>query len=971
VSVLGMIELVSCSGSPGSGPRVVCGQDRCPPEILEQLVMAHDGWTVALAPPADQPVIASFPLKSSSRSDSGSRHAVSVTWRDDSVRHLCCLVTEQEYSRFGFNPYRLLDGRGREVLPDEVRPTGFLGADLNPDTSNLVVEGLQQLLVRGELHLPLSGPDSASDRILSFLLTAIPRQTRASLRYTSFCPGEPWQWNLAAVHQPGGSLVDWKRRVLNLLEDDPGKSATAYLRSVTGRLSIGDIQGLEELARTTHYQPSLEVGRRTTSPGRTPMPESLSMGRSPAAAVPSQPRPAATGQPAASVLTGSRDEGAFPRSARKVVLERRRLRPLVMPDTHRSRRLPGQVISMFVFLAVMLGGWFLGGIPGLSVKSLAERLIPAWGNGAVPQEAPLLTVVDVGRIYESVLTRYQNRILANGGDADKARQGALDELGRGAAQPLAGQVATYLDVVAGGIRQGSRPEREIRRLEALVAEGKNLTGDLARLELAWFSLTERICWQDVASLSDKGVQARCDSLSALRPAWRTRAAENLNISGLALHQRQAVVAAGAMSRLLGLFQATSWSPQWQAELQAAAEKVPPAASPVTRAYRNSAFALARLKAAEHLPAALGLPFGGGWSRGGWPSAEVRETLPVLRRTAGMFRQGQAPLVVASIVEIYALIAESGAAAVRAGDDPAYWRDLNANPAVAFDPVVFEDVLSRLRFEALRPYLDRGDPPATWPTHLTTLAAAPGILQFYGMLATSTSNVGWAGFSGDVTDPFLNRWARYLATTYGAEARDQLVAFGGAWDRMTTAASVVRSRAAAGNDWSGEWRNLQGATLDLLDRYVLAFGDDPVCRAQMAAAAHLLEAMNEPVNVHVTAATLKLEAIPPGADLVLEAVVMPQMTTVRAPVPAVESGRKVIPVPLDWNLEWAPTSWVTFRVRKSGTADVLLEVVCPSLQEQAGPGALVRPLQSEAGSVAVGIDAGVWRQLVLPDLAAVF
>lgn len=971
MSVLDMIELVSCSGPPGSGPRVVSGGDRCPPEILEQLVMAHDGWTPALAPPAEQPVVSSFPLKSSSHAGPGSRHVVSVTWRDDSVRHLCCLVTEQEYSRFGFNPYRLLDGRGREVLPDEVRPTGFLGAGLNPDTSNLVVEGLQQLLVRGELHLPLSGPDSASDRILSCLLAAIPRQTRAGLRYTSFCPGEPWQWNLAAVHQPGGSLVDWKRRVLNLLEHDPGKAATAYFRSVTGRLGIGDIQGLEELARTTRYQPSLEAGRRTASPERTPMPESISMGRSPSASVAGGSHPAPVIKPAAPVSSGSLGGGVVSRSARKIVLERRRLRPIAMPDTHRTRRLPGKVISMFVFLAVMLGGWFLGGIPGLSVKSLAERLIPAWGNGAAPQEAALLTVVDVGQVYESVLTRYQNRILAGGGDADAARQGALDELGRGASQPLAGQVATYLDVVAGGIRQGSRPEREIRRLESLVAEGKDLTGDLVRLELAWFSLSERTCWQDVAALSDRDVKARCDSLSVVRPAWRIRAAEDLNISGLALHQRQAVVAAGAMGRLLALFQATSWSPQWQAQMQAAAENVPPAASPVTRAYRNSAFALVRLKEAEHRPAALGLPFGGGWSRGGWPSAEVRETLPVLRRTAGMFRQGQAPLVVASIVEIYALIAESGAAAVRAGADPGYWQDLNANPAVSFDPAVFEDVLGRLRFEALRPYLDRGDAPATWPAHLTTLAAAPGILQFYGMLATSKSNAGWAGFSGDVTDPFLNRWARHLATAYGAEARDQLVTFGEAWARMTTTASFVRSQAVAGNDWSGDWRNLQVATLDLLDRYVLAFGDNPVCRAQMAAAAHLLEAMNEPLNVHVTSATLKLEAIPPGADLVLEAVVMPQMTTVRTPVPVVESGRKVIPVPLDWNLEWGPASWVTFRVRNGGTGDVLLEVICPSLQEQAGPGALVRPLESEAGSVAVRIDAGVWRQLDLPDLAAIF
>ena len=989
-----ILDLVSAVGEPAGRPRVLSSGCGWPRDFLEQLISAHEGWGAPGVQAPDMPVVSSLRIQPGAMPGSGNHYAVSVTWgAGGEIKHRCLLVHHEDYIKAGFHPYLLLAEQAGMLLEGVTLPQWEDGHAPDTATCALVTDGLQRLLQRGELHLPLSQPESGCDRILALLLTLIPVRTRAQLRFTSFSPGEPWLWNLAAVRQPGGSLVDWKRRVMDLSGYDIGPEAGKYLREARTHLAAGDLKGLNSLARRTRFQPSLGGGRHSATAGpdqggsriglrprgtaTAPVARSEApprIGTSTAASVPVAEKAGSAGKRRPG---GQASQQPMPvlssRHRPRIVLERRRLRPVSMPDPRRNRRLPARVVTTLVFLGVLAGGWLLGGVPGLSVDSLIHKLTPAWDRqDDGPAEAPLLAVVDVGKVYEEILTRNQTGILEGGSLGEKSRRKAVAQLRREAARPLAGQIAAYFEVAEGGIRTSPQPGRESRRLDILASEGRDLGGDLDRLSLAWYSLSRGICWQDLGVLPDGAVMGRCDSLDRVDGAWRASAASDLGMGDLHEQLAAMVRETDAMGRLVDLFQAGTWSAQWQRDLLAAAGAVPPAASPVTRAYRNAAFVLARLKDAEHAAASRDLPFGAGWSEGGWPSAAVREVLPALRRVTGMFRQGRAPVSLASAVGLYAMLEDPRAAAERAAADPEFWRAVNANPAVAFDPGVYEDILGRVRFEALRPYLDRGDPASAWPGHLTTLAAAPMLMEFHGLLAMDPPARIWRREEADLTDAFLRRWAERKSRGTSLASRARQAAFDGAWRTLIADLDRVNTLARANRNWSEAWLALQASALDLLNRYVLAFEDDPVARAQMVAASNLLDTMARPLDLRVLGARVDLERVPVGAVPVLEAVVMPAGRSVgRRELVAADGFRDPVDVPLGWSFSLDPSNWLVLKVVDRTTGGVILEATCPSLQEGAGPAAMSSPLEGEGGSVALTLGPNFWRQLELPDLGGIF
>ena len=273
-------------------------------------------------------------------------------------------------------------------------------------------------------------------------------------------------------------------------------------------------------------------------------------------------------------------------------------------NSGRGLPIAGVLAACAGVLALVWGFSGTTGIPGSgALRELLDR-----GKSAVAPETRvgLLDVVDVGNVYEEILAG--GGFLSPGLRNAKGRLRALETLQTKAADPLINRISRYLEVIDEGIQQGRRPEREALRLNALVQEGEGLIKDTARLELAWYSLAAGADWGDLGSLTDAAVAARTDSLAKREMRFQGDAGLALGTSGLANRLTTSRLQAEGMSALVTLFQADSWSEGWLAGLKQGADKVSPTASTITRAYRNCAYAVIRLKKAERSIAVEAAPY---------------------------------------------------------------------------------------------------------------------------------------------------------------------------------------------------------------------------------------------------------------------------------------------------------------------------------------------------------------------------
>ncbi len=967
------LEFESAEGTGRDKPRLVGRSGAIPNGFKLQVEDSLAGWSGLGVVGFTTPVISSFLLKPIKERGPENFYTITVTWFGSHIHHKSFLVPESDFAKCGYNPYRFVAELGQDGFGDNtlVLPGWEGDRALGPEIKSLVIDGLQQLLSRGELHLPLAAPDTESDRILAILISALPVPTRAGLRFTSFCPVDPWGWNLAAVRQPGGSLVDWKRRVMDLVGNELDPQVAAYLQAVSSKLALGDELGLAELTRGTGFTPRLKAAGRTASISTSTVQSSERTIRGSIPLAGSKAK--GNKQP---VVTPGESATQKPRRRPRVVLEKRKLRNITLAESRRNRRIPGWVVMVFFLLTAGLIGWGAGVIPQRSLLGLSRKLTSGAEAPSLQQNtAQLFSVVDVARSYEDILLEFRSGHRGENSTDQKAGIKALSDLKKRAAAPLALQVENYLKVVGNGIQQGLQPGREVRRMEALGQEGQDLSRDLVRLKLAWFSLSQRIFWEDLGKIDDGLVVARLDSLAVLDKASLAQAESALEIVGLQDNLNLAVDQISAMAELVTLFQASSWSQSWQQELLACANRIPPAASPVTRAYRNSAFALGRVKNAEHNLQALQVPLGLGWGMGTWPVAEVRSQMPTLRRVAGMFPQGQAPRLIAGIVEVYSLLEDQSRAARLAASDPGYWLRLYSNFAVTSDPVAYANILGRLRFEALRPFLDRGDPADTWPEHLINKAMTEGIYEFYSMLASTRDPDVWLAYASRTSDHFLAAWAGYLGDNYGSVSRERLVAFTQEGEDLLSLSHKVKARAQSGRDCTAQWLDLHTTALAYLDRYVLAFSDSPVCQAQVAAASNMLEAISQPLSIHLTGVDIALDSVDEQGPLQMELAIKPAPKGVEEEVLVLAHGIVVRAgkghVDLDTEFPLQPQQWLEIRVRNQSGGEVQLEAIVPSLLERVGPGGLSRELKAEGGTLSFEVEPGMWKGLKIPDLASIF
>ena len=257
----------------------------------------------------------------------------------------------------------------------------------------------------------------------------------------------------------------------------------------------------------------------------------------------------------------------------------------------------------------------------------------------------------------------------------------------------------FAKLAADGIQQGSRPDRETQRMRSLANQGLVLENELARLELAWYSLAAGVFWQDLNTLSDAMVNARRDSLARVEKGVLEDARRDLGTMEAKVVLDQTRGHVDGMASLLTLFEAKSWSSEWEKKLARAAGQVSTTASRMTRAYANSAFALVRLKKAERKADQTILPFRSGIQDEVWPSAEIRSILTNLRAQTVMFSNGQAPHLLTGTLELYSALKKPATLAAESAQSGKVLGGLVTNRAVRFHPEAYQNFLERIRYEA--------------------------------------------------------------------------------------------------------------------------------------------------------------------------------------------------------------------------------------------------------------------------------
>ncbi|MGD9547870.1 MAG: hypothetical protein AB7V45_10040 [Candidatus Krumholzibacteriia bacterium] len=999
-------EYILLGPRPGSPTREAAIIERSPgvsPEVAAEVLRTLTPWAVLHSRETSHPLVLAFPVSAELEALPGRLHAVvRLTW-DPDIRYRCLLVQDGSYHRCARNPFLLL----RSLTADLWNAAGgpprqgeFWVEEGQPPVAprptagevDLVIEGIQRFLAAGELILPLVQPGSQSDRYLALMIAGLPDPVRKSLKFASFAPAGARGLTLAARQAKAGGVADWPRHLKGFSASMLPEEIQAYLEAVRTQMAAGDFVGLRRVSERQSFQPrnpgafADRNGHWTAEDSRV---DDAIIPQAPLGAIFNDPQgsprtpvhraagPAAATRPedsGSARMGGPPDRSPLNRLRGRSSLHRRKLGKITMASG--SRDSGGHLGKTVVSAGVILGLGFI-------LVATSWIPLPPWEESGGPEgdvqagRRSLLDVVDVAGVYEEIVGETGPLNLGPSLESERGRTRALAILQEGAATPLVSQIQRFLDLAHDGIQQGRRPDREARRLEALAQQGNVLALELKRLELAWYSLAVGTGWADLGLMSDEAIKARSDSLAASEKRFQADAGRALGTAGLGNSLLKACAQAEGMADLVVMFQAGTWDQSWEDRLEQAAAKVSPTASTITRAYRNCAFALIRLKAAEREQAAQEAAMSESWDRGAWPGPAVAAILPSVRRQAGIFKAGEAPDLIAGTVELYSLLADPAEAVDRAAADPGFWNRLNSSRAVTFDPDAYAGVLGRIRFEALRPFLESGAVPEDWPAHLIGPGGPAEIREFHALLTRDPGPDGWGAAAAGLGDPYLVRWARHLQVRSDERARNVALEFDRSWVGLRSGVGRLESQAQAGEGWTAAWWDLWTRAQDLLARFTFAFADDPVRRAQVNAAAGLVQAMARPLPVRLQA--FSLEGVAAGAQgipLVLELSIHPEGPTLTSgvftvPVTADPAQVARVSQPLDWAFSLAPDQELTCRLLGAEGQGEHFEIRWESLIQGGGGGSLARTRESAAGALRFDLDPEYWDALDLPDLGLIF
>ncbi len=992
-------------------------------DVATEIAAVCDAWGSMPELGLTHSVLLSHPLLSTMPSMRGRLYTIVHIGMGTVPLFHAIVVTDAAYSGFGRNPYALAQavefcdkwngkqGMDRvEVEPEDLGD--WIKPAPGPGDVGLVDEAVLQFILTGRLQLPLEQAVRDSDRAMALIIACLPEKDRKELKFASFTTAKVNAYDIAGLATEGATFASWQRLMMARIDTGVSEQQQEYKRLLAEFLARGDMVGVARVSSRHNLQAPAKSDyvvatrqgssspRLDNAPPRLQQPAASSFG--PAATIaPGTPGAAGAGfqgsglRPTVSATGGLGRRGAMPdhgldptsgssaRHPQKTRSSRNRSRGGA-PFRPGKRGGGGRILrSVSVLLLLFVAGWV--GTMWLEGRTLAESLewagLPGMDGPTeqVSHAGTLLEVVDVGHVYDRARKHAGGKGLGLSAAGDKGREKALGKLQSEATGPLLDQVALFIKLSDEGIQQSGRPDREVDRLESLAAQGAVLEKEMARLELAWFSLTTGTNWLDLGKLTDSAVEARRDSLAQAEKGALADVRLGMGTTDLRKDLSRARRRMDGMAAVVRLFQAPRWSSQWEQQLAAAAEKVSPSAGKTTRAYRNSAFALVRLKRAERGEANRNLPFAGQFKPECWPSPQVQAILPLLRKEAGRFSDQNAPALLGATIGLYSALAAPERTITRVLKSPEAWRELQDNAAVSFDPELYGNFLGRLRFEAAARQLTELADPAEIPAYLFQGEQRWAVAAFADSLTTLSQSEQWQAMAAGSSDPFLGRWAEHLAQNLEARLAHLRQEFSVVWAECRAQTAALQSQAKAGYDWSDAWRSLQATALKASHDYAAILGEDPTQQPKFAYLDTLVQTLTEPRPLRLSRITVRLDqALLNEASEVQLELRTPERGGVWTSEPFVvgpgaPAGTGWVGTAfLDWTVPISPVHQLNARVVTVTDHSELLEITYPSLAEGVGPAALVRPRISGPGSVGFKAELEVWwRSLEVPEMGSVF
>ena len=959
-------------------------------EILEKSL----NWGMAHTGALEHPVLLSFPLKAVMPAIKGPLFAIIRVTPTFPVAFHAIVIAKRDFRSFAYNPFGVQSAGSflDSLAPGQRLSRGTMSGPsamsvfsppANPADVGLVDEALQLFLLKGRLIMNLDRPGPEADRVLGLTIHFLPVNLKEKLSFASFSGSGDPGYELAAAFAVGNGFDSWQRLFMTMENQGIPEPVRRYVAQVRNALVTGDPQGVNTGEVVPVGRNAVEA--KTTKPlAAVPLGPALGGEKSPA------PRAAVVagvgggegrgpGIGLASVAgggAGTRSGNASPVGIDGARTRKGRTRLIRQALPTRKRPVSRKSRQMGVFtlvVALLVTGWVYLDRSGKGREWGIFDLMGPGGTSTENKQAPtLLEVVDVGAEYGRQLARLQrNRLIPGSGDDRQLRRAQADLLAD-AAGPLLQQVDLFLDLARDGIQQGHRPDRERVRLGALAEQGRVLEAEMGRLELAFFSLAEGILWGDLGQLSDTQVHARRDSLAGLA-TFQAAAAE----VGSATYQgplTQACRNMEGMAGLLELFAAPQWSSRWEKELKAAAEKVSPTSSAMSRAYRNNAFTLLRLKRAERSDVGRQGAFVADWNRGAWLSPGVKDVLKDLRHKSALFGRGKMPPLLQGVLSLYSRLENPDELAREIGRSAEAWQDLLDNPGRRFDPAVYENHLERMRFQALAAAVAEGRSEEDIPRHLRE-GWDPAVMPHFLAAEGGNENVvGWSALAEAGRETFLGHWAEQRALRVQSRLDEMKSAVDRAWFASRPLEQDLRERSLQGLDWTGVWLDLRDELQKILGNAPSVFAEDPVRTAQRNHAMTLLQAMSDPHPLTLQSVVVRLDqaALADAAGVVVEFQVEGRDQVHRsAPIkmgPAAPAGTGWVGTgSWDLTLPVSPLDGFRAQVLVPGRAEPVLTVDYPALEERVGPGAFSRPRKSEGGSLLIRTGEAWWRSLQLPTM----
>ena len=930
-----------------------------------------EGWGQPPPLGLQRPVLMSFPLQERSPNLKGRLYAVIRLPRGTGILYHAIVLPESQYATFEYNPYAVAacnvfedTWNGEQFLTRRQIQVPDLGQVIDPppgrEDLGIVDEALRVLLTRGKIKFPLEQAVPQSDRCLALLIAVQPRPFKRDLRFASFAPSEANNYTLFARETQDCAFAGWRRLLLaEVIGELPDR-----VKEYTDKIEMGIKAG--DMAEIMVISAGGKLDKPPASPRSRPEPRAVMPNvevprqvpkRHPSSDVPRPQAPTSWGLKKEPLRTGNRAAG---RSAGS------------------GRRVPKVVLSLLTLLLVAFAGSLgmdhMGWGHGLDWAGKLNFCRNQVGLHRTTKKAPsLLEVVNVGAVYSRLHGKVSSVDRSNAVASDRVRTQVLNTLQAEAAEPLLQQIAVICKVAAQGIQQGNRPDRETERMGSLSWQGVMIEQEVHRLEVAWYSLANEVDWADLTELSDQAVTARRDSLQKRNPAGLREAGQTLGTAQVREDLRQACRQIQGMADLVTLFQQEKWDPDWERSLINAAGKVAPTASPMTRAYRNCAFALVKLKGAERAAATSGLAFSSSFGGSQWLTPRIREALPILRKHAGGFMEGEAPALVAATLAWYKALSHPEALTANWSDADRYLQSLSANGALNFDPAVYTDYLDRARFEGLETLLRAGANPVNIPDRFFVGADTTSVLAFRSIYMDQTGHEDWLQISLTQRQEFLARWANHLAARSRTDQENRLQNFDAAWGECMAMMQGLQGQITAGIDWTEAWGRLHVKVEALLEEGIASSSLSEHRVGRLVQLADLSAALLKPMELHLIAVTVRLEA---GVLAAAGAAIM----EIRADPGGKAWYSAVFPIgpaaPAGWagtgnfdcELSLAPGQSVQVRILNETGEKELLTAEYPSLAEGGGPGPLMRRHLVEGGSVLLRCKPDFWKKLELPNFS---